>query len=86
MEKKMNIINLQSQKKVIYNKRNTLFNNLEWMDSKEASEYLRTTIGSLRNMVYRGQLPAKKLGNRLRFKKSDLEHLLDNSDAIKGSY
>lgn len=82
----MNIINLQSQKKVIYNKRNTLFNNLEWMDSKEASEYLRTTIGSLRNMVYRGQLPAKKLGNRLRFKKSDLEHLLDNSDAIKGSY
>lgn len=63
-----------------------LFNNLEWMDSKEASEYLRTTIGSLRNMVYRGQLPAKKLGNRLRFKKSDLENLLDNSDAIKGSY
>ena len=82
----MNIINLQSQKKVIYNKRNMLFNNLEWMDSKEASEYLRTTIGSLRNMVYRGQLPAKKLGNRLRFKKSDLENLLDNSDAIKGSY
>lgn len=82
----MNIINLQTQKKTIYNNRNTLFNNLEWMDSREASEYLRTTIGSLRNMVYRGQLPAKKLGNRLRFKKSDLDFLLNNSDSSRRSY
>jgi excisionase family DNA binding protein len=86
MEIKMIINNLQSQKKVIYNKENKLFNNLEWMDSREASEYLRTTIGSLRNMVYKGQLPAKKLGSRLRFKKSDLDFLLNSSDSIRRSY
>ena len=58
----------------------TLFNNLKWMNSEEASTYLRTSIGSIRNMVYRGQLPAKKLGNRLRFKKTDLDSLLVSSE------
>ena len=58
----------------------TLFNNLKWMNSEEASAYLSTSLGSIRNMVYRGQLPAKKLGNRLRFKKTDLDSLLINSE------
>ena len=58
---------------------NQLFNNLKWMNSEEASTYLSTSVGSIRNMVYRGQLPAKKLGNRLRFKKDDLDSLLINS-------
>lgn len=65
-------------------KRNAIFNNKIWMNSEEASEYLRTTIGSLRNMVYRGKLPAKKLGNRLRFKRIDLDRLIDNSFSGKG--
>jgi excisionase family DNA binding protein len=58
---------------------NTLFNNLEWMDSKETAEYLRISIGSLRNLVYRGKLPAKKLGNRLRFRKLELDLFINNS-------
>lgn len=62
----------------------TLFNNKTWMNSREASEYLRTTLGSLRNMVYRGKLPAKKFGNRLRFKRVELDRLIDNSFTRKG--
>lgn len=61
-----------------------IFNNLKWMNSEEASAYLNTSVGSIRNMVYRGQLPAKKLGNRLRFKKIDLDRLLDNSPTNRG--
>lgn len=72
---------LQSQNKTIYNN-SQIFNNQIWMNSKEAALYLRTSIGSLRNMVYRKQLSAKKLGNRLRFKKSELDFMLENSDRI----
>lgn len=61
-----------------------IFNNIKWMNSEEASAYLSTSLGSIRNMVYRGQLPAKKLGNRLRFKKIDLDRLLDSFPTKKG--
>ena len=61
-------------------KEKLLFNNL-WMNSKEASAYLSTSVGSIRNMVYRGQLPAKKLGNRLKFRRADLDRILANSCA-----
>lgn len=61
-----------------------IFNNLKWMNSEEASAYLSTSVGSIRNMVYRGQLPAKKLGNRLRFKKIDLDRLLDSFPTKRG--
>ena len=57
------------------------FKNLIWMNSEEASAYLSTSVGSSRNMVYRGQLPAKKLGNRLKFRRADLDRLLANSCA-----
>jgi len=57
------------------------FKNLIWMNSEEASAYLSTSVGSIRNMVYRGQLPAKKLGNRLKFRRADLDRLLSNSFA-----
>jgi excisionase family DNA binding protein len=64
---------------------NLLFNKLKWMNSQEASAYLNTSVGSIRNMVYRGQLPAKKLGNRLRFKMNDLDFILNNSYSKRNS-
>lgn len=62
-----------------------LFNNKIWMNSDDASIYLGTTPGSIRNMVYRRQLPAKKLGNRLKFRKQDLDRFIDNSTYRKGN-
>jgi hypothetical protein len=32
------------------------FNNKIWMDSKEAANYLKISVGSLRNAVYRKQI------------------------------
>jgi excisionase family DNA binding protein len=57
----------------------TFFNNLKWLNSKQASIYVNTSVGSIRNFVYRGQLSAMKLGNRLRIKKTDLDFLLVDS-------
>jgi excisionase family DNA binding protein len=54
----------------------TLFDNLTWMTSKEAAYYLRVSVPQIRNMVWRGQLPSYHLGTKLRFLKSDLDHLL----------
>ena len=57
----------------------TLFENLIWLDSKETAEYLRTTPGNIRVMVCRGILKAYKLNNRNRFRKNELDALLESS-------
>ena len=56
-----------------------LFENLIWLNTKEASTYLRLSPNGLRSMVSRGQIVAYKLGNRLRFKRSELNQLLESS-------
>ncbi|MFT6633736.1 MAG: hypothetical protein ACJAS4_003708 [Bacteriovoracaceae bacterium] len=33
---------------------NQLFDNLIWMTTEETAEYLRRSVGQIRNMVYRG--------------------------------
>ncbi|MCB0309256.1 MAG: helix-turn-helix domain-containing protein [Bdellovibrionales bacterium] len=53
-----------------------LFDKLKWMTAFEAATYLRVSVGQVRNMVWRGQLPAYKLNNRLRFLRSDLDRSL----------
>jgi len=55
------------------------FENLVWMNSKEAAQYLRMTAGALRTAVCRGQLRARKWRRRLFFKKVDLDLLLEGS-------
>ena len=55
------------------------FNNKIWMDSKEAANYLKISVGSLRNAVYRKQVLARKFRRRLYFKISELNRLLENS-------
>jgi excisionase family DNA binding protein len=54
----------------------TFFDKLKWLTSKEAAFYLRTSVGQIRNLVWRGRLKAYHLGNRLRFLRSDVENLL----------
>ena len=49
-----------------------LFENLIWLNSNEATQYLRVTNGALRLMIYRGILKPYKLGRRNRFKKDEL--------------
>lgn len=54
----------------------TLFDKLKWLTSKEAAFLLRTSVGQVRNLVWRGRLKAYHLGSRLRFLRSDVENLL----------
>ena len=57
-----------------------LFENLTWLTSNEAAEYLRLpSVGALRVLVFKRQVPFHKLGRNLRFKKCELDRLLDAS-------
>lgn len=55
------------------------FHNLKWLKSEDAAKYLRTSVGQIRNMVYRGQLKARKFQNRLYFKRRELDFLIESS-------
>ena len=58
----------------------TIFdNNLIWLNTKEAAAFLRRSVGQIRNMVWRGQLKAKKFHGRLLFNKWSLQTLVENS-------
>ena len=57
-----------------------LFENLTWLTANEAAEYLRLpSVGALRVLVCRRGIPFHKLGRRLRFKKVDLDRVLETS-------
>ena len=60
-----------------------LFDNLVWMNSKEAAQYLRMSANALRIAVSRGQLRARKWRRRLFFKKVDLDLMLEGSHRNK---
>lgn len=60
-----------------------IFDNLTWLTTKEAAEYLRKTVNALHLLVYRRQLKARKFRNRLYFKRSELNYLIETSQ-IKG--
>src|SRR4051812_508645 len=49
---------------------------IEWLTTGEAANYLKVSIGSLRNMVSNGTVPAYRMGRRLRFLVSELNSLL----------
>lgn len=56
-----------------------LFDKLKWMTSHEAAQYLRVSVGQIRNMVWRGQLKSYRIRNRLRFLRKDLDRQLGSS-------
>lgn len=56
------------------------FDNLKWLTSRETVAYLRLpSLGALRQLVYRRQIPYCKLGRSLRFNRAELDRLLESS-------
>lgn len=47
-----------------------------WFTTKEAAWHLRITPNALRILVHRKKVKAYKMGNRLRFKRTDLQTLI----------
>ncbi len=55
------------------------FENQEWLTTEEAADYLRISVGRLRNMTSNGYVPFYKLGRSNRYLKEELRKmLLDN--------
>jgi excisionase family DNA binding protein len=50
--------------------------NDRWLTSKEAASYLSISTNALRILVHRARVKTYKLGNHLRFRKSDLFEVL----------
>ena len=48
----------------------------EWLTSEGAAEYLKISVGELRNKTSNGQIPYTKLGRSNRYLKSQLRELL----------
>lgn len=48
----------------------------EWLTTEEAAEYLKISVGSLRNMTSNGQVPFYKLARRNRYLKVELREML----------
>lgn len=50
----------------------------EWMDAAEAAEYLRLrSVRALYDHVRRGRVPGHRLGRLLRFRRSELDAVLE---------
>ncbi len=54
----------------------------KWLSTKEAAEYLRITPNALRIWVCRGKIRAYKLGSHLRFRLTDLNHILQQKGVL----
>ncbi len=52
--------------------------NPDLLTAQEAAAYLRIPLGSLYVRISRKQIPFAKLGRLLRFRRSDLERLLES--------
>ncbi len=62
----------------------TIFKNLIWLTTKEASVYLRKNVNSIHILVSRGKLRARKFCNRLYFKRDELDYLIETSKFTGG--
>jgi excisionase family DNA binding protein len=64
----------------------TIFDNLIWLTNEEAARYLRISPNAFRIMRSRSKeiIQEYRLGNRLRFKKSDLDTLIESSLSKRG--
>ncbi len=61
-----------------------LFDNLNWLTTKETAVYLRKSVNAIHTLVSRKYLRPRKFANRLYFKKEELDYLLEAS--IKGGF
>jgi len=53
------------------------------MNIKEASDYLGVSPDTLYKYVYEEKIPAFKLGNRWKFKKSKLDQWMDEKSTVR---
>jgi excisionase family DNA binding protein len=49
----------------------------EWLNSQEAARFLSVSNGQLRNLTSNGRIPFYKFGRSNRFKRSELEKVLE---------
>lgn len=71
--------------KPLDNKSKQIFDNRIWLNSKEAADYLRISVGNLRVKVHRGEIQVHgRLGKTWRFRREELDKLLETS--IKGDF
>ena len=61
------------------NRVSLLFENLIWLTTDEAAQFLRKSSHALRQMTYKGKVKPRKFGGRLYFKKTELNDLVDTS-------
>ncbi len=55
---------------------------LVWLNTNEAASYLRISPGALRVHVYRGDVPYYKFRRRLRFKRIELDRLIESTRVL----
>lgn len=53
--------------------------NTDYMTSREAADFLRLGLKTFQNKVSSGKIPYRKLGRSNRFKRSELEQLLEQT-------
>ncbi|MCP4599101.1 MAG: helix-turn-helix domain-containing protein [Proteobacteria bacterium] len=56
--------------------------NRPWFDADQAGEYLSMTRAAIYQAARRGQLPCYRLGTRLRFRREDLDQLLESNRVL----
>lgn len=54
-------------------------NRPDWLNAKEAADYLRKSANAVRIMTYRGYIRPRKFGNRLYFRRIELDRLIETS-------
>lgn len=60
-------------------------NAIGWLDTKAAASYLRMSPNALRIAVHRGLVPARKLGRRLRFSRTEIDaRLMLRAHSVRG--
>lgn len=50
--------------------------NVRWLTTLEAAQYLRVSVSSIKMMVYRGTIRVRKLGRRNRFLREELDRAI----------
>lgn len=71
---------INNEEKMKYKAPKLFDNQIMWMNSKEAAEYLRISVPNLRVKVSRGEIPINgRLGRCWRFRRDELDKLLQSS-------
>jgi excisionase family DNA binding protein len=50
-----------------------------WLNTEEAAQYLSTTRKGILNRVHRGDLPVYKIGRTNRYKRIELDRIIEQS-------